>query len=221
MKELRCEIRFVVMLFMTLLVFSGCTKKIATIEDISPSSFTRETKPEVEVDNAVKGIGGDEVVTEPLALLDSGIDENAIEPWEISDRTVEMMESPKRGERAAITVDLRDVFFDFDMAVLREGEIDTLKKNAEWLKKNRPGIIRIEGYADERGTSEYNLALGEKRAQMVKKYLMVLGITPSRIDIISYGEEKDFCAEHNEDCWAQNRRGHFVTVERPEVRSQM
>lgn len=98
------------------------------------------------------------------------------------------------------------------MTNLGGDEIDVIKKDGEWLNKNKSAIIRVEGYADERGTNEYNLTLGEKRAQVVKKYLTSLGIAPSRIDIITFGEEKGFCADHNEECWTQNRRGHFVVV---------
>jgi len=97
---------------------------------------------------------------------------------------------------------------------LGEDAIESLKNNARWLQNNRSVVIRIEGYADERGTNEYNLALGERRAQAIRSYLMALGVSPSRMDIISYGEEKGFCMEHNEECWAQNRRGHFVVVEK-------
>lgn len=213
MKALRQGVMFVAPLLIILGIFSGCSKRVATIERVSPSTPAMEADSGAEADMTAKN-GGDVVITEPIALLDPGIDENNIEPKDMPEMTAGPSDSIKKEEISALIADLKDIFFDFDMATLGESEIDTLKKNADWLKKNRSVAIRIEGYADERGTSEYNLALGEKRAQTIRKYLMALGITPSRMDLISYGEEKGFCAGHHEECWAQNRRGHFVVVEK-------
>lgn len=213
MKALRQGVMFVAPLLITLGIFSGCGKRVATIERISPSTPAMEADRGAEADMTAKN-SGDVVITEPIALLDPGIDENSLEPRDMSEMTAGISDSIKKEEKPAFIVDLKDIFFDFDMATLGENEIDTLKKNVEWLRKNSSVAIRIEGYADERGTSEYNIALGEKRAQTVRKYLMALGITPSRMDLISYGEEKGFCSGRNEECWAQNRRGHFVVVEK-------
>ena len=88
-----------------------------------------------------------------------------------------------------------------------------LDENARWLKENPSRRIIIEGHADERGTNEYNLALAERRAQAASRYLVGVGIEPHRIRTISYGEERPFCAEHNEKCWQQNRRGHFTLAD--------
>jgi peptidoglycan-associated lipoprotein len=87
-----------------------------------------------------------------------------------------------------------------------------LRSNADWLKSNPSARIEVEGHCDERGTSEYNLALGAKRSQTAKDYLVSLGISPERISTISYGEEIPACAEPNENCWRQNRRARFVVV---------
>jgi peptidoglycan-associated lipoprotein len=105
---------------------------------------------------------------------------------------------------------LEDVFFDFDKYNLREDAIVSLEKNAEELKKFPEVRILIEGHCDERGTEDYNLALGEKRAKAARDYLVNLGIDPSRIEIISYGESRPFDPGHNEEAWAKNRRAHFV-----------
>ena len=78
------------------------------------------------------------------------------------------------------------------------------------MKANKDSKILIQGHCDERGTLEYNIALGERRAQSAKKYLIDLGIDPSRISTISYGKEKPFCTDHNEECWQENRRAHFA-----------
>ncbi|MBI5893854.1 MAG: peptidoglycan-associated lipoprotein Pal [Deltaproteobacteria bacterium] len=87
-----------------------------------------------------------------------------------------------------------------------------LEKDAEWLKKNPAVKIKIEGHCDERGSDEYNLALGDRRANSAKKYLANLGIDSNRISTISYGEEKPACKEANESCWSKNRRAEFVIV---------
>lgn len=93
---------------------------------------------------------------------------------------------------------------------LRADARATLKTNGEWLKANSAIRVQIEGHADERGTNEYNLALGTKRAQAAKDYLVTLGISAGRLSTISYGEEIPVCREPTEDCWQKNRRGRFV-----------
>jgi peptidoglycan-associated lipoprotein len=107
---------------------------------------------------------------------------------------------------------LKDVLFEFDSYDLRGNARDVLRGNADWLKSNPSARIEVEGHCDERGTSEYNLALGAKRSQTAKDYLVSLGISPDRISTISYGEEIPACTEPNENCWGQNRRARFVVV---------
>ncbi len=106
---------------------------------------------------------------------------------------------------------LADVFFDFDQYAIRPDAVPVLEENAGFLKDTYKNFsVLIEGHCDERGTVEYNLELGKRRAQAVKDYLVDLGIEESRIQIVSYGKEKPFCAESEPSCWQQNRRGHFV-----------
>ena len=106
---------------------------------------------------------------------------------------------------------LADVFFDFDQYTIRDDARPILEKDAELLKSTyKDSGVLIEGHCDERGTVEYNLELGKRRAQAVKDYLVDLGIEESRIQIVSYGKERPFCTESNESCFQQNRRGHFV-----------
>jgi len=107
---------------------------------------------------------------------------------------------------------LKDVLFEFDSYDLRGNARDVLRGNADWLKSNPSARIEVEGHCDERGTSEYNLALGARRSQTAKDYLVSLGISPERISTISYGEEIPVCTEQNENCWRQNRRARFVVV---------
>jgi len=104
---------------------------------------------------------------------------------------------------------LQDINFDFDKYAIRPADAELLKKNVDWFKANPGQKVRIEGNCDERGTVEYNLALGQKRADSAKNYLAGLGTDASLLDTVSYGKERPTCTEHNEDCWAKNRRDHF------------
>jgi peptidoglycan-associated lipoprotein len=105
---------------------------------------------------------------------------------------------------------LQDVYFDYDKAVLRDEARAALQKNAEWLKRRAGTKITVEGHCDARGTNEYNLALGDKRAAVVRGYLATLGVEADRIMAVSKGEESPFCTEEAESCFSQNRRGHFI-----------
>ena len=109
--------------------------------------------------------------------------------------------------------ELKDVFFDFDKFDVRPADTKILDANASWLKSN-DNLVLIEGHCDERGTNEYNLALGERRAKSTMNYLVSQGIQASRITIISYGEERPLCTDKTEDCWAKNRRAHFLVKPR-------
>lgn len=105
---------------------------------------------------------------------------------------------------------LADAFFDYDQTTLREDARRALQQDATWLAKWPTTKIMVEGHCDERGTAEYNLALGDRRAENVEEYLTSLGVSSSRIVVRSLGKEAPFCAESGESCWSQNRRGHFV-----------
>jgi peptidoglycan-associated lipoprotein len=121
--------------------------------------------------------------------------------------TIPSLPSPKEFVESAA---LRDVFFDFDRYDVRAGDKGTLDENAKWLKSNQSALLLIEGHADERGTNEYNLALGERRAKATRDYLVSVGVDAGRITVISYGEERPTCTEKAEGCWAKNRRAHFL-----------
>lgn len=115
------------------------------------------------------------------------------------------------GSERDFTVNIGDtVHFDYNMYAITDEDRSILQRQAAWLQKY-PGVrLSIEGHCDERGTREYNLALGARRAHAVKEYLISLGVTPARLDTISYGKERPICTESNEACWAQNRRGVSV-----------
>jgi peptidoglycan-associated lipoprotein len=105
---------------------------------------------------------------------------------------------------------LGDTFFDLDSSEIREDARPILQKNSDWLKRWTSTQITVEGHCDSRGSSEYNLALGSRRATAVKDYLVSLGVPANRITVVSKGKEQPFCNEENESCWQQNRRGHFL-----------
>jgi peptidoglycan-associated lipoprotein len=105
---------------------------------------------------------------------------------------------------------LADVYFDYDVYEIRAEDTRVLDENAEWLRANPGMLVLIEGHTDERGTSEYNLGLGDRRAAAVLSYLLTRGIPAQRMVAISYGEERPFCTEQSEGCWARNRRVHFL-----------
>ena len=106
--------------------------------------------------------------------------------------------------------DVRDAYFDYNKADVRADAREALAKTGDFLKNYPQVKVTIEGHCDERGSTEYNLALGDRRASATKKYLVSLGIAADRLSTVSYGKEKPACTESNEDCWQKNRRGHFV-----------
>ncbi|MFQ5846055.1 MAG: peptidoglycan-associated lipoprotein Pal [Candidatus Methylomirabilales bacterium] len=124
-----------------------------------------------------------------------------------------MVEAPAQpGVKPSAEAQLKDVFFDFDKAILRDDAKRTLNNNIEWLKANPEVRIVVEGHCDERGTNEYNLGLGDRRAKAVRNFLVAGGVDAKRMSTISYGEERPFVLGHDESAWKWNRRGHFVTV---------
>ncbi|HXV67872.1 MAG TPA: OmpA family protein [Nitrospira sp.] len=121
--------------------------------------------------------------------------------------------SSSAGAGSSVAADgrgLGDIFFDFDQYAVRKDAVSVLEGNSKWLRNQAGKSVVIEGHCDERGTLAYNLVLGEKRARTAKKYLENLGVPASRMQITSYGEVRPFCRDHNEGCWQQNRRAHFV-----------
>ena len=169
-----------------LLVVTGCSKKAKPVAAPEPIPAAPEPEPRVEA---------------PAAEPDP----------------VEKVQAPTLAEleedarRSGL---LGDVFFDFDQADLTQEARSRLAKNAEFMKSaSGSGLtFAIEGHCDERGTNEYNLALGDRRAQATKDYLVSLGIGAGRFNTISYGEERPFYTESSESCWQQNRRARFVVT---------
>jgi peptidoglycan-associated lipoprotein len=130
--------------------------------------------------------------------------------WEVADAGDE--ESFLSAEQINARQLLRTVFFDYDRAEIRGDQRATLQANADWLREHPNVRILVEGHCDERGTREYNLALGDQRAQAARDYMISLGINANRIETISYGEENPVAMGEGEQFWSQNRRGEFVAV---------
>jgi peptidoglycan-associated lipoprotein len=105
---------------------------------------------------------------------------------------------------------LKDIHFDYNDFTVRPQDGEILRFNAGWLTSHQGSRVQVEGHCDDRGSEEYNIALGAKRAQAAKDYLVTLGVTGDRVSTISYGKELPLCTEHDETCWARNRRAHFV-----------
>jgi peptidoglycan-associated lipoprotein len=117
---------------------------------------------------------------------------------------------PSVTDQDLFSQNVKDVYFDYDKADVRSDQQGSLQADVQFLNAHPNVNFTIEGHCDERGSTEYNIALGDKRANAVKNALVAAGVNASRIKTISYGKEKPFCSESNEACWQQNRRGHFV-----------
>jgi peptidoglycan-associated lipoprotein len=117
--------------------------------------------------------------------------------------------TPQPSLEEMFTKEVRDAFFDYDKATVRDDARSALSKTAEFLRSYPKVAIVIEGHCDERGSTEYNVALGDRRSDAAKDFLLSQGVTTDRIQTVSYGKERPFCTQDNESCWQQNRRAHF------------
>ncbi len=126
-----------------------------------------------------------------------------------ADQAVTMPDRPNVAEYKPMA-ELADVQFDFDKYEIRPDAARVLDKSAKWLKAHTTSLILIEGHCDMRGTSEYNMVLGERRAKATMSYLMSRGVEARRMAVVSYGEDKPVCSQSTEACWAKNRRAHFL-----------
>jgi peptidoglycan-associated lipoprotein len=116
----------------------------------------------------------------------------------------------RREETAAMEAGLKDVFYGYDRYNISDDGMTSLTSNADWLKEHPQALLKVSGHCDERGTHDYNLVLGEKRAKAAKRILVDLGVSPKQVAIVSYGKDRPFCADHDEACHQQNRRGHML-----------
>ncbi len=175
-----------------------------------PEPFVPEPEPMPEPEPELAPVIEEAEVSEPepeVAFEPEPMEEMVVEPepsvMEMEEVTPEPLPPPE-------PLVLDDVYFDFDRFSIRDDGQMALEGNARRLQDDENWTLTIEGHCDERGTIAYNLVLGERRAEAVKRYLEDLGIPGWKINIVSYGKEKPFCQDHNEDCWQENRRAHFV-----------
>jgi peptidoglycan-associated lipoprotein len=176
---------------------AGCTKSKISSEPVTMSTAEEEAARKAEEDARQRELARQKALAEEN-LKEESIDATMISEREQTDKT--------RFEN-------EDVPFDFDSIQLMPEAQQILTKKGEWLRENTAATVTIEGHCDNRGTNEYNLALGEGRAQSAKTFLMDLGIDISRLNTISYGEERPIDPQQTESAWAKNRRAHFVIVE--------
>jgi peptidoglycan-associated lipoprotein len=190
----RCSHLAFSLLLVVGVVLSGCAKRPATTQAAAPAptgaATTTAATPSSEPQQMQSGGTGATATPAPTTAARPAVQDFTAVP------------------------ELADIFFDFDKYDIRPADAKTLDANASWLKSNPNHLLLIEGHCDERGTNEYNLALGERRAKSTMNYLVSQGVQANRITIISYGEERPQCTEHTESCWAKNRRAHFLVKPR-------
>jgi len=189
------------------LFLAGCPKKAVVVSRDQPSVQRSEEAARLERERAAR-----EAKERELARLR---EEELKKPTggELEKTLITKKEPGIEGEVFESKL-LKDIHFDFDKYDIRRVDEEILKENAVLLKNNPKMKVQIEGHCDERGTVEYNLALGERRASNTKKYLVFLGIPSDRISTISYGKERPFDKGHHEEAWAKNRRAHIVVLSR-------
>ena len=192
------------------LVLAGCAAKQPETTSVGmPAATPRATAPMPASPRAPQAAETpSEIRVPPLPRAPQGEDITV-------ERTTPRTESESRPQSEANTVQLHDVFFDYDRATIPEGQGAALNEDVSWLKDHTAAKVTVEGHCDERGTAEYNLALGEQRAKAVKDYLEAAGIAADRIATISYGAERPFVLGHDESVWSWNRRDHLVAQVRP------
>lgn len=177
----------------------GCGGKKAVNDDISGKAAEEEADKDSAVVVPEGGPIGEAVTSEDLG----GSAKTGGKYVSLTPGDTLTVQAEKEGR-------LYTIYFDYDMYSVRDADKDHLSNNAKWLSLNSGVAVRIEGHADERGETEYNLALADKRARSVKKFLEDMGVKTERLDSISFGEEKPAVSGHDEDAWAKNRRAEFV-----------
>lgn len=172
---------------------------------LTTSCAKKQVQTETAVEEAVEEVVEDTAAEDEAARQAEMEREKALEAERLAE------EEAKRVAMMALNMfQSEDLYFEFDSAVLTPMSQEVLQRKAEWMNENADGTVIIEGHCDERGTSAYNLALGERRADAAKDFLVNLGVAGDRITTISYGEEKPVDPAKNEEAWAKNRRAHFV-----------
>jgi peptidoglycan-associated lipoprotein len=192
----------------------GCAKKTIRSDSAgyAPSRVEprpAEAKPEGTAPDQTAALEKEKRLAEE-SLREQSLREKALREKALQDEAARREAAAR--EAALKSVNLEPVFFDFDQWSIREDQKEVMAKNSQWLKSNPNVKVRLEGHCDERGTAEYNLALGQKRAEGVKSFLEGMGISGQRMATVSYGEERPLDPAHNEAAWAKNRRVDIVAV---------
>ena len=212
MNKTLCTCGLVLVASMALIGMSGCSKK--SVQSGGDSQSTQGTVKGGDVggypDTGVQSSGGG------LRGLDKNPSEERVGSGTMlakvdpSSSAGRQMDEIRAEQAASSAAGLRDVFFDYDSWTISDEGRQALNRDAEWMKSNPSPLFKVEGHCDERGTSAYNLVLGEKRAKAARNYLVELGVGANRLSVVSYGKERPSCNEHAESCYRQNRRGHLV-----------
>ncbi len=193
MKKNLTFIGILIVLIISLTIFSGCSEKKSIVK-------SDETKVQETVSAPAPA---------PAETTEPATQDNVSQPIETTNLKDTANEQSSLMEATAKSP-ISDINFDFDSYSIRPDAREILKFNADYLLKHKVSSVLVEGHCDERGTDEYNMALGQRRAQETKKYLVNLGVNESIIKTISYGEERPLDTDNNEEAWAKNRRAHFV-----------
>ena len=201
---------FVLVLCLGLFV-TGCAKKKVVIDRDRSSAQRSEEASRLEAERAAREAKEAQEARERELARIKEEEAKLAQKAELEKSLVAKKERGIEGE-VFETKMLKDIHFDYDQYDIRRVDEEILRENAAFLKKNPQMKIQVEGHCDDRGTSEYNLALGERRANSTKRYLVSLGIASDRISTISFGKERPLDPGHNEEAWAKNRRAHIVVL---------
>lgn len=184
-----------------LFLISGCAK-----DPVKPDAGISPEKSAVSKVAPVDTAAADKAAADKLAAEKAAADRAAAE------KAAADKAAADRAALEAAKAGLKTIHFDFDSYILRQKDRDILYSNAEYMLKRYKGKVRLEGHCDERGSDEYNLALGENRAKAALHYLLTLGVPPEQLSVVSFGKEKPVNEGHTEEAWAENRRVEFVIV---------
>jgi peptidoglycan-associated lipoprotein len=207
---------WMVVVIFVLALGPGCSKKTVRSEAVpyTAEGKAAEMKPEMKEEAKLEPVSP-EKAAEEKRIQEETLREQAMREKALRDKALQEEAARKAAlarEMAEKGMKLQTIYFDFDQAIILDSQRQTMVNNSEWLKAHPQAKIRIEGHCDERGTSEYNLALGQKRAEASKRFLEGLGISSQRMATVSYGEERPAVEGHTEEAWAKNRRAEFVLV---------
>lgn len=202
----------IAVLIMAAALLAGCPKKPTIVKEEAKAPAA-EVKPDTKAKEEAEAKARAEAEARARAEADAKAKAEAEARAKAEAEARAREEAAKVEAKVKEEFRLEDIHFDLDKYDIKEMDREILNSLGEWLAKNKNVKIQIEGHCDERGTNEYNLALGDRRANNTKQYLVTLGVSAGRISTVSYGEEKPLCTESSEDCWFKNRRGHFVIQE--------